>query len=205
MQLALASANQGKLKEMKALLEPLGLDIKTAAELGFTDEVPETGSTFLENAALKAEAVGQALGIPALADDSGLMVDALDGAPGVYSARYSGPDANAERNNAKLLAELKGVPQEKRGAAFVCVMYCHKPDGTSLVTRGELRGRIAFEVIGDGGFGFDPLFYIPEKGCTAAQLTPQEKNAISHRGQAIKKLMQDLEVFLGIKSPPASS
>ncbi len=205
MQLVLASANQGKLREMRALLEPLGIEINSAAELGFTEEVPETGSTFYENAFIKAKAVCEALGVPALADDSGLAVDALDGAPGVFSARYSGQDANPARNNAKLLAEMQGVPEDKRGGAFVCAMCCYKPDGTSLASQAELRGRIGFKLVGDGGFGYDPLFYIPGKGRTAAQLEPQEKNAISHRGQAIQKLMVDLEVFLGLKPPPACS
>jgi XTP/dITP diphosphohydrolase len=199
--MVLASGNKGKLREIKAILEPLGIAVKTAHELGFTEDVEETGSTFAENAKLKALTVARALNLPVLADDSGLAVDALDGAPGVYSARYSGPGATDEKNCQKLLEALKDVPQEKRGAAFVCVMCCAKPGGECLSAMGRLEGRIGFEPAGYNGFGYDPLFFVPEKGCTAAQMSGEEKNTISHRGRALSTLMQTLEDFLGLKLP----
>ena len=197
MQLVLASSNRGKLAEIAALCSPLGIEVVTAADLGFDREVPETGDTFEANARLKAAAVSAALGRPALADDSGLVVAALGGAPGVYSARYAGPGADDAANNAKLLAELAGVPPEKRGAAFECVMLCRRPDGAELMAAGRLEGRIALAPAGEGGFGYDPVFELPGRGLTVAQLGPGEKNAISHRGQALRKLAKGLKDFLG--------
>jgi XTP/dITP diphosphohydrolase len=194
--LVLASTNQGKRREIEALLAPLGLGVATAAELGFTQEIEETGQTFADNARLKACGVAQALGLPALADDSGLEVEALGGRPGVYSARYAGPQATDAENNAKLLAELAGVPMDRRGAAFVCVMVCCLPGGRVLQTSGRLAGSIALEPDGDGGFGYDPVFWLPGRGITAARLTTQEKNAISHRGQALRALAQGIGEFL---------
>lgn len=196
MELVLASNNQGKLREIGQMLEPLGIAVKTAAQAGFTDEVEETGDTFEANARLKACTVARALGLPALADDSGLTVEALDGAPGIYSARYAGPGASDADRSAKLLKELDQVPPEKRGAAFVCVMACCLPSGQVLTTEGRLGGRIALEPAGENGFGYDPVFELPERGCTVAQLTAEEKNAISHRGRALRQLAQDLEQFL---------
>ena len=196
MQLVLASGNKGKLAEIKALCAPLGIEVVTAASLGFTEEVAETGDTFEDNARLKAVAVSQALGRPALADDSGLVVEALDGAPGVHSARYAGEHADDAANNAKLLAELAEVPKERRGAAFVCVMLCRRPDGAELMARGRLEGRIALAPAGEGGFGYDPVFELPQRGITVAQLGPGEKNAISHRGQALGELAQGVKEFL---------
>lgn len=196
MRLVLASTNQGKRREIEALLAPLGIEVATAAELGFTQEIEETGQTFAANARLKACAVAQALGLPALADDSGLEVEALGGRPGVYSARYAGPKAGDAANNAKLLAELAGLLPERRGAAFVCVMVCCLPDGRALQTQGRLEGAIALEPEGQGGFGYDPVFWLPERGLTAARLTTQEKNAISHRGQALRALVDQVEEFL---------
>lgn len=194
--LALASANQGKLREIAALVAPLGLNVKTAAEMGFTEEVEETGATFADNALLKACAVAQALGVAALADDSGLTVEALGGAPGVHSARYAGPGASDADRNAKLLAELAGLPPEKRGAAFVCVMACCRPDGQVILAEGRLEGRIAEAPRGEGGFGYDPVFQLPERGITVAMLGGPEKNAISHRGRALADLAPRLLPFL---------
>jgi XTP/dITP diphosphohydrolase len=204
MRMVLASGNKGKLREIRQIMQPLGIKVQTAAELGFTEEIEETGTTFAQNAELKALTVARALDLPVLADDSGLAVEALDGAPGVYSARYSGPDATDAKNCAKLMQALEGVPQEKRGAAFICVMCCSKPDGSSLMAMGRLKGRIAFEPAGYNGFGYDPVFFVPEKGLTAAQMSAEEKNAISHRGRALNKLMQNLEEFLGLKKPPCA-
>jgi len=192
----LASGNQGKQAEIAALCAPMGIEVVTAAELGFTEEVPETGESFEDNARLKAVAVSQALGRPALADDSGLVVEALDGAPGVHSARYAGPGADDAANNAKLLAALEGVPPERRGAAFVCVMLCRRPYGAELIASGRLEGRIAIEPAGEAGFGYDPVFELPERGLTVAQLEPGAKNAISHRGQALRELAAGIKEFL---------
>ena len=196
MQLVLASNNKGKLKEIKALAGPFGIDVRTAAELGFTEDVEETGDTFEANARLKAVAVAKALGRPALADDSGLMVEALGGAPGVHSARYAGEHDDAA-NNRKLMAELAGLAPEKRKAAFVCVMICRKPDGGEIMAQGRLEGVIASRPAGENGFGYDPVFFIPEKGLTAAQISREDKNAISHRGNALRALMEKLPEFLG--------
>ncbi len=194
--LAVASTNQGKLREMATLLEPLGFAVRSARELGFDQEVEETGATFAENARLKACAVAQALGVPALADDSGLEVEALGGAPGVYSARYAGPGASDAQRNAKLLDELAGLPPERRGAAFVCALACCRPDGQTLESLGRLEGRIALEPQGQGGFGYDPVFELPERGLSVAMLSAQEKNAISHRGRALAALAARLPGFL---------
>jgi XTP/dITP diphosphohydrolase len=196
MQLILASNNQGKLREIRQLLAPHGLKVTTAAQAGFSEDVEETGDTFESNARLKACTVAQALGLPALADDSGLAVDALGGAPGVYSARYAGPGASDEERSAKLLRELSQVPLEKRAAAFVCVMVCCLPSGEALTAEGRLEGRIALQPAGNNGFGYDPVFELPNRGCTVAQLTAEEKNAISHRGRALQKLSHNLVDFL---------
>ncbi len=196
MDLVLASNNQGKLREISQLLEPFGLEIKTAAQAGFTEDVEETGNTFEANARLKACTVAKALGLPALADDSGLTVDALGGAPGVYSARYAGPGASDTDRSSKLLKELAEVPTDKREAAFVCVMACCLPSGQVLTAEGRLEGRIALEPAGNNGFGYDPVFELPDRGCTVAQLSAEEKNAISHRGRALRKLAKNLVEFL---------
>ena len=197
MRLVLASGNPGKRREIEALVVPLGLEVVTAGELGFGEEIVEDGQSFADNAAIKARAVAQALNLPALADDSGLVVEALDGAPGVHSARYAGPGASDQENNAKLFAALAGVPAQRRGAAFVCVMACCRPDGELLLAEGRLAGRIALEPRGEQGFGYDPLFELPERGLTVAQLSGQEKNAISHRAQALARLAPRLRGFLG--------
>ncbi len=196
MRLVLASANKGKQREIAAICAPMGIEVVTAAEMGFTDDVPETGDTFEANARLKAEAVSKALNLPALADDSGLVVEALDGAPGIHSARYAGAHGDDKANFEKLLAEMAEVPEQKRGAAFVCVMVCRKPGGAELVSQGRLEGRIAFKPAGESGFGYDPVFFLPERGSTVAQIGADEKNAISHRGQAVRELAQKLEQFL---------
>ena len=196
MELVLASNNAGKRREIAALLEPLGIRVRTAAELGFLEDIEETGETFAANARLKACAVAAALGLPTLADDSGLAVEALDGRPGVYSARYAGTPHDDAANNAKLLAELAGVPPERRGAAFVCAMVCCLPDGRVLTTQGRLAGRIGLAPRGANGFGYDPLFELPERGQTTAQLSTAEKNDISHRGQALRAMVDKIRDFL---------
>jgi XTP/dITP diphosphohydrolase len=189
----MASSNAGKLKEMAALLQRLGIELVAQSEFG-VDDADETGTTFAENSLLKAKHAAMATGLPAIADDSGLAVDALDGAPGVYSARYAGPYATDDKNNRKLLAALAGVSVADRGAAFHCVATFVHPDGSPpLVANGEWRGSILMVPRGDRGFGYDPLFLDPESGRSSAELPAHEKNARSHRGQALRKLAQLIE------------
>jgi XTP/dITP diphosphohydrolase len=185
----MATGNPGKIREIARLLQGLGIDIVAQSEFGVPD-ADETGTTFAENSLIKARHAAEATGLPAIADDSGLSVDALDGAPGVYSARYAG-DGGDEANNDKLLAALEGV--EDRGAAFHCVATYVEPGGEPLVAAGEWRGEILYERRGDGGFGYDPLFFVPECGCSSAELPANEKNARSHRGQALRRLAELIE------------
>lgn len=188
MQILVATSNQGKLAEIKALFGPEN-DFGILSLIDFLDlELPEeTGDTFEENAALKAEAASKATGLVTIADDSGLCVDALGGAPGVRSARYAGDDATDERNWMKLLDELKDVPDEKRTAAFKCVIALSAPDKETQLLIGEVKGVIIYEPKGTNGFGYDPVFYYPPYSKTFAELTPNEKNAISHRAKALKQ------------------
>lgn len=185
MKVILASKNQHKLTELSAILSQLGFEIALESEYGLNIDVEETGTTFEENSFLKADAVMKASGLPVLADDSGLMVDALDGAPGVYSARY-GHKASDKERTAYLLENMKDVPEGKRGAKFVCVITCLFPDGRKIVARGECPGVIARTPHGENGFGYDPVFYLPELGMTYAELPSEQKNAISHRARALQ-------------------
>lgn len=182
----MASGNAGKIRELAQLLEGLDIEVVAQSELGVAD-AHETGSTFRENSLIKAEHACDITGLPAIADDSGLCVDALNGAPGVYSARYSGANANDASNNAKLLAELD--QHDDRGAAFHCVATFVEPGHESLSAAGEWRGEILREPRGAGGFGYDPLFYVPDCDCSSAELEPDQKNARSHRGQALRALV----------------
>lgn len=186
MKVILASKNQHKLTELSAILSQLGFEIALESEYGLDIDVEETGTTFEENSFLKADAVMKASGLPVLADDSGLMVDALDGAPGVYSARY-GHKASDKERTAYLLENMKDVPEERRGAKFVCVITCLFPDGRKIVARGECPGAIARAPHGENGFGYDPVFYLPELGMTYAELPSEQKNAISHRARALQE------------------
>ena len=186
--IVMASGNTGKLREIARILGELGITVVPQSELGISD-AEETGSTFVENALLKARHAATASGLPAIGDDSGLAVDALDGRPGVYSARYSGPEADPEKNIDRLLAELDGVPDGQRGATFHCVACYVRPDQSEpLIAEGEWRGEILHERQGDGGFGYDPVFFDPELGHSAAELGAAEKNARSHRGLALQEL-----------------
>ena len=186
MKAVLASKNPHKLAEIQAILNGLGVEVVMESELGLDIDVDETGTTFEENSRLKAEAVMRAANMPAVADDSGLMVDALDGAPGVYSARYGHKSSDGERT-AFLLENMKDVPDEKRTAKFVCVITCLWPDGRKIVARGECPGVITREVHGENGFGYEPVFYLPELGMTYAELPSEQKNAISHRARALQE------------------
>jgi XTP/dITP diphosphohydrolase len=186
MKLVLASRNPHKLRELQTILSGLGLEVIMEEELGLNVEVEETGATFEENSLLKAQAVLAASGLPTVADDSGLMVDALGGAPGVYSARYGAKSSDAERVD-YLLGQMRGVPDGVRGAKFVCVITCLWPDGRKIVARGECCGEILRQTRGQGGFGYDPVFYLPPYGMTYAELPNEQKNAISHRGNALRE------------------
>ena len=185
----MATSNPGKIREISRMLEGLGIEVVAQSEFGVSD-ADETGSTFAENSLIKAQHAAAATGLPAIADDSGLAVDALGGAPGVYSARYAGDGGDAA-NNDKLLAALADT--DDRGAAFHCVATYVEPGAPPLVAAGEWRGEILRERRGTGGFGYDPLFYVPECGCSSAELEPAEKNARSHRGQALRKLVRLIE------------
>ena len=194
MKLVLASKNAHKLVEMKDILSQLGVEVVLESEAGVDVDVEETGATFEENSLLKARAVMEASGMPAIADDSGLCVDALNGAPGVYSARYGGEGLDDTGRYRLLLENMRG--QTPRTAKFVSVITCCFPNGDVLSARGECPGTIAFAPMGEGGFGYDPVFFIPSLKKTFAQLSPEEKNAISHRGNALKAFREKLETYL---------
>ncbi|TSJ56232.1 XTP/dITP diphosphatase [Atlantibacter subterranea] len=187
----LATGNAGKVRELASLLRDFGLDIVAQTDLD-VESAEETGLTFIENAILKARHAAVITGLPAIADDSGLAVDALGGAPGIYSARYAGVDASDRQNLEKLLVALNDVPDGQRQAQFHCVLVYlrHADDPTPLVFHGVWPGEITRAPAGEGGFGYDPIFYVPSEGKTAAELTREEKSAISHRGQALKQLLE---------------
>ncbi len=195
MDFILASNNKKKLEEMKRILAPLGVNVVTAKMLGKTlTDVVEDGKTFEENARIKAKSACREMNMPSIADDSGLCVDFLDGAPGIYSARFSGEHGNDEKNNDLLLEKLEGVPMEKRTAYYVCAICCVFPDGREITVRGECHGNIGFERDGNGGFGYDPLFIV--NGRSFGKYTAEEKDAISHRGNALRKLKDELEKII---------
>ncbi len=189
MEIVLATNNPDKIREMSELLSDLDVTLKTRRDFDSFPDIEETGMTLLENAKLKARGISQATGLPALADDSGLEVDALDGAPGLYSARYSGPEATYESNCRKLIAELDTVPTDKRTARFRCVIaLCWNPiDDDFDIAEGSVEGLITDEFQGSGGFGYDPVFYYPPAGKTFAEMSAEEKNSTSHRGLALQK------------------
>ena len=195
--IVLATGNAGKIRELSAMLQELQPDMKVLGLKDFPEigDIPETGTTFEDNARIKALAVARATGLVAVADDSGLAVDALNGAPGVYSARYSGEDATDERNVAKLLDALKDVPDPWRGCHFACVMLAATPGGQELIGRGAWMGRVAHAPSGDGGFGYDPVFFDEDLGLTAAEMDPQVKNGRSHRGLALRDLLRGWPEF----------
>lgn len=194
MKLVLATQNPKKLKEMNEILRHLGVEVVSEAELGVRIEVEETGDTFTDNARLKATAVMQATGLPAVADDSGLCVDALNGAPGVYSARYGGEGLDDQGRYTLLLQNLRG--QTTRAAHFTCAIACAFPNGDTITAEGQAPGTIAFAPMGDNGFGYDPVFFVPDKAKTFAQLTQEEKAEISHRGKALREFTGKLETYL---------
>ena len=192
-QLVLASGNAGKLRELSVILDDLGYHLRPQSEFNLR-EVAETGTTFVENAIIKARHAAGMTGLPALADDSGIEVDALDGSPGVYSARFSGPAANDAANNALLVKKLQAVPVAERSARYraVIVLMRHVADPSPLICEGSWEGVIQLEPAGSGGFGYDPHFFLPDLGCTSAELSAAEKNSISHRGKALAELKRKL-------------
>lgn len=193
-QIVLATNNQGKVNELQTLLADAGFNIVAQKQFNVPD-AEETGLTFVENAILKARHTAKLTGLPAIADDSGLVVQALNGAPGIYSARYAGEHGNDQSNNEKLLNALKNVPPENRQAYFYCALVYlqHENDPTPIICLGKWDGIILNELKGEGGFGYDPLFYIPQLNCTAAELTKDHKSQISHRGLALKQLIAQIK------------
>lgn len=192
-EIVLASSNPGKVREINQLLADLDIHVRPQSDFGVAD-ADETGLTFVENAILKARNAAAHTGLPAIADDSGLEVDALDGAPGIYSARYAGAGASDQANLEKLLNDLREVPEAERTARFQCLLVYlrHADDPTPLICQGTWEGRILFEPRGAGGFGYDPVFFVPTHDCSSAELAPDVKNALSHRGQALRRLMAAL-------------
>ena len=195
MRFVLATHNPGKLREMGEILRDLGVEVVSPAALGIPVDVEETGTTFLENALLKAKAICRAANLPAIADDSGLCVDALNGAPGVYSARYGGEGLDDKGRYQLLLSSMRG--QTTRAAHFTCSIACAFPNGDTLTAEGQVQGTIAFAPMGEGGFGYDPVFFYPPLAKTFGQLTAEEKSAISHRGKALKDFSAKLATYLG--------
>ena len=195
MKIIFATNNQDKMKEIHAIMADFPVQIVSLKEAGIHADVDENGTSFEENAAIKAEAICRLTGHVTIADDSGLEIDALGGEPGIYSARYMGEDTSYRIKNANLIERLAGVPDEKRTARFVCAVAAAFPDAPTQIVRGTIEGRIGYEEAGENGFGYDPIFYVPEYGCTTAQMPPEEKNKISHRGRALKKISPILKMY----------
>lgn len=188
-----ATGNAGKMREIREILADFGAEILSMKEAGISTDAEENGASYEENALIKARAVAEKAGdAVVLADDSGLEIDALGGEPGIYSARYLGEDTSYRVKNANLIERLAGVPEEKRTARFVCAIAAVLPDGRELVTKAAVEGRIGYEEKGEGGFGYDPIFYVPEFGRTTAELSEEEKNQISHRGKALRLMKEEL-------------
>lgn len=194
-QILFATGNEGKMREIRSILADTGARILSMKEAGVSIDIAENGSTFEENALIKARAVSAALtkaDSVVLADDSGLVIDALNGEPGIYSARYMGEDTSYEVKNINLIERLEGVPDEKRTARFVCAIAAVMPDGREFTVQAAIEGRIGYEQKGEGGFGYDPIFYVPEFGKTTAEMTAEEKNRVSHRGKALEQMKEVL-------------
>lgn len=188
-----ATGNAGKMREIREILADFGGEILSMKEAGISTDAEENGASYEENALIKARAVAEKAGdAVVLADDSGLEIDALGGEPGIYSARYLGEDTSYRVKNANLIERLAGVPEKKRTARFVCAIAAVLPDGRELVTKAAVEGRIGYEEKGEGGFGYDPIFYVPEFGRTTAELSEEEKNQISHRGKALRLMKEEL-------------
>lgn len=191
--LIFATGNEGKMKEIRMIMADTGIEVLSMKEAGIQADIVEDGTTFEENAVIKAKAIAELSGLPAMADDSGLEVDYMDKAPGVYSARFLGEDTSYRIKNQYIIDQLAGVTGEDRSARFVCAIALVLPDGRELLTRATIEGIIAEEERGSEGFGYDPIFYVPEYGKTTSELTPEEKNVISHRGKALQQMKQKIE------------
>jgi XTP/dITP diphosphohydrolase len=187
-----ATGNEGKMREIRMILADLGIPVVSLKEAGISADIEENGKSFAENAVIKAKTIMEQTGEIVLADDSGLAIDYLDGAPGIYSARFMGEDTSYDIKNNALIGKLAGVPDEQRTARFVCAIACAFPDGTILESSGTMEGRIGYEISGANGFGYDPIFYLPQYGCTSAQITPEQKNELSHRGKALRAMKEKL-------------
>ena len=186
-----ATGNENKMKEIRMILSDLGMPILSMKEAGICVDVVEDGTTFEENALIKATEIAKNVqNCIVLADDSGLEIDYLNKEPGIYSARYAGENTSYDIKNNLLLSRLEGVPDEKRTARFVCAIAAAFPDGTTEVVRGTIEGRIGYEIAGENGFGYDPIFYVPEYGCTTAEMNPEQKNELSHRGKALRAMRE---------------
>ena len=190
-----ATGNEGKMKEIRRILADPSLEILSLKDAGINADIDENGKSFEENAMIKAEAICKMTGEIVLADDSGLEIDYLNKEPGIYSARYMGEDTSYHIKNANLVERLEGVPDEKRTARFVCAIAAVLPDGRELTTRATIEGRIGYEEKGTNGFGYDPIFYVPEFGKTTAELTEEEKNQVSHRGKALELMKEELKKY----------
>ena len=195
-----ATGNAGKMKEIRNILSDLPVQVLSMKEVGIQTDIVEHGKTFAENAVIKARAIMQLTGEVVLADDSGLEIDYLNKEPGIYSARYMGEDTSYRIKNANLIQRLEGVPDEERTARFVCAIAAAFPDGTVKTTEGTIEGRIGNEEKGENGFGYDPIFYVPEFGCTTAELSEEQKNKISHRGKALTEMKEILKDKLEMES-----
>ncbi len=196
-EIVLASSNKGKVREVEMMMQDMGIRVIPLAETSFTEEIEENGATFEENAVIKARAVAEKLNVPVLADDSGLEIDFLDKAPGIYSARYLGHDTPYDVKNGMILEKLQGVPEEKRTARFVCSMALVFPEGDVITTTATMEGRIGHEIKGANGFGYDPIFFLPEFGMTSAEISPEQKNEISHRGKALRRMKEEISKAIG--------
>ncbi len=188
-----ATTNEGKMREIRMVLGDMNVDVLSLAEAGITTEIIEDGTTFEENAVIKAKTIMEETGLLTLADDSGLEIDYLNGEPGIYSARFLGEHTSYREKNMVLIQRLQGVPDEHRTARFVCAIAAALPDGTILTTRGTIEGRIGYEESGENGFGYDPIFYVPEYHCTTAELSADKKNEVSHRGKALRAMREKLK------------
>lgn len=198
MKIIFATGNQNKMKEIRMILQDLGMEILSMKEAGISIDIEENGTSFEENAMIKASAIAElpevkAMNAIVLADDSGLEIDYLNKEPGIRSARYAGTDTSYLIKNNLLLSRMKGVPEEERTARFVCAIAAVFPNGDKEVARGTMEGQVAYEIAGANGFGYDPIFYLPEYGCTSAELSPEKKNELSHRGQGLRMMRKIME------------
>ena len=193
MEVIMATNNEGKVREVREILKDTGIEILSLKEAGIDIDIEETGDSFEVNAAIKAETVRDLTNRVTIADDSGLSIDFLDGAPGIYSSRFMGEDTSYDIKNAAILEKMKDVPEDKRGARFICAMAIARPDSFTEIFNGVFEGRIAWEASGVNGFGYDPIFYVPEMGCTSAELEADVKNAMSHRGKALRQAVEELK------------